>query len=101
MNNFMQNMGADKFMNRLFRKADGVVWDLMTGKVGISTKDGIATLSGQGDDAQIEINMVEQFGMEIPAFAQSTPIEAVNIGDVIYFGSTEKPGWVVEKRYGV
>jgi hypothetical protein len=97
----MQNMGADKFMNRLFRKADGVVWDLMTGKVGISTSEGIATLAGQGDDAQIEINMVEQFGMEIPAFAQSTPIESVNVGDVIYFGAREKPGWVVEKRYGV
>lgn len=102
MNTFMQNMGADKFMNRLFRRAEGVVWDLMTGKVGIQTKDGsIATLSGKGDDAQVEINLMDQFGMEIPAFAQNTPIEAVNIGDVIYFGATEKPGWVVEKRFGV
>jgi hypothetical protein len=100
--NMMANFGADKFMERMFRKADGVVWDLMTGKVGIKTKDGsIATLSGQGDDAQVEINLMDQFGMEIPAFAQNTPIANVNIGDVIYFGATEKPGWVVERRYGV
>jgi len=39
--------------------------------------------------------------MEVPAFAQSTPIASVNIGDMIYFGSSEKPGWIVEKRYGV
>lgn len=98
MMNALSNLGGDKFLNRLFRKADGVVWDLMTGKVGISTKEGIATLVGEGEDAQIEINMIEQFGMEVPAFAQSTPIESVNVGDVIYFGATEKPGWVIGKK---
>lgn len=101
-NNFMQSMGADKYMNRLFRKAEGVVWDLMTGRVGIRTNDdSIATMTGEGDDATIEINLMDQFGMSIPAFAQSTPIASVNIGDVIFFGNSEKPGWVVEKRYGV
>lgn len=102
LNNMMANMGADKFMSRMFRRAEGVVWDLMSGKVGIKTKEGdIATLSGKGDDAQVEINLVDAFGMEIPAFAQNTPIDAVNVGDVIYFGASEKPGWVVDKRYGV
>jgi len=101
MNNMM-NFGADKFMERMFRKADGVVWDLMTGKVGIKTNDGsIATIAGQGDDAQVEINLLDQFGMAIPAFAQNTPIANVNIGDVIYFGKTETPGWVVDRLYGV
>jgi hypothetical protein len=101
-NNFMQSMGADKYMNRLFRKAEGVVWDLMTGRVGIRTPDGsIATLTGSGDDSQIEINLMDQFGMSIPAFAQSTPIDSVSIGDVIFFGNSEKPGWVIEKKYGV
>lgn len=90
--------GANKFMDRLFRKADGVVWDLMSGRVGIATKDGIATLSGEGDDAQIEINLIDQFGMSIPAFAQSTPIDAVKAGDIIFFGATDKPGWVIEKK---
>lgn len=90
--------GANKFMDRLFRKAEGVVWDLMSGKIGIQTKDGIATLEGEGDDAQININLMDQFGMGIPAFAQSTPVDAVKAGDIIYFGATDRPGWVIEKK---
>jgi hypothetical protein len=90
--------GANKFMDRLFRKADGVVWDLMSGRVGIATKDGIATLEGEGDDAQININLLDQFGMGIPAFAQSTPIDAVKAGDIIFFGASDRPGWVIEKK---
>lgn len=99
--NAMANFGGDKFMDRLFRKAPGVVWDMMSGKVGVQTKEGIATFTGEGDDAQIDINLFDQFGMEVPAFAQSTPVAAVNVGDLIYFGSTDKPGWIIEKRYGV
>ena len=102
MTNTNFNMpGGDKFMDRLFRKAPGVVWDMMSGKIGVQTKDGIATFSGEGDNAEIEINLFDQFGMEVPAFAQSTPIAAVNVGDLIYFGAGDKPGWIVEKRYGV
>ena len=99
--NAMTQFGGDKFMDRLFRKAPGVVWDMMSGKVGVQTKEGIATFSGEGDAAQIDINLFDQFGMEVPAFAQSTPIESVNVGDLIYFGATDKPGWIIEKRYGV
>lgn len=98
--NALQNFGggADKFMERLFRKADNVVWDLMSGRIGVRTDEGIATIEGTGEDAQININMFDEFGMSIPAFAQSTPLEAVNVGDIIYFGKTQKPGWVVEKK---
>lgn len=97
--NLFGNMpGANKFMDRLFRKADGVVWDLMTGRVGIKGTDGIATLEGEGDDAQINVNLLDQFGMEIPAFAQSTPIDAVKAGDIIFFGASDRPGWVIEKK---
>lgn len=101
MGNMFGNLpGANKFMDRLFKKADGVVWDLMSGKIGIQTADGIATLEGEGDDAQINLNLIDQFGMGIPAFAQSTPIEGVKAGDIIYFGSKDRPGWVIEKKAG-
>jgi hypothetical protein len=100
-NNMFGNMpGANKFMDRLFRKADGVVWDLMSGRVGIATKDGIATLEGEGDDAVININLMDQFGMGIPAFAQSTPVDSVKAGDIIFFGASDRPGWVIEKKVG-
>lgn len=97
MTNALNFPGANKIMDRLFRRAEGVVWDLMSGRVGIKTADGIATLDGDGKDAQININLLDQFGMEIPAFAQSTPIDAVKAGDIIFFGATDKPGWVLEK----
>jgi hypothetical protein len=98
-NNLFGNMpGANKFMDRLFKKADGVVWDLMSGNVGIKTAEGIATLTGEGDDAQININLLDQFGMEIPAFAQSTPVDSVKAGDIIFFGASDRPGWVIEKK---
>lgn len=95
--NFLDGMGmgnmGEKMMSRFFRKVDNVVWDLMTGKIGVATADGITSISGEGEDAQIEINMLDQFGMAVPAFAQNTPMSAVAIGDLIYQGNSVK-GWV-------
>lgn len=94
MNMSMGNMNS-KFMDKFFRKVDGIVWDLMTGRVGVKSTDGITTLEGSGDDAQITVNMFDNFGMEVPAFAQSTPLASVNVGDLIY-GDRKAIGWVVE-----
>lgn len=89
--------GMDKFMSRMFRKADGVVWDLMSGKIGVQTEDGIATLEGEGEDARINVNMFDEFGVALPAFAQSTPIASVKVGDIIYSGKS-RITWVVEVK---
>jgi hypothetical protein len=86
-----------KLMDRFFRKVDNVVWDLMTGKVGIKTKDGIVTIEGEGDDAQPVLNMFDQFGVAVPAFAQNTPVDSVQVGDLI-MGAKDATGWVVEKK---
>src|SRR5579864_7207538 len=94
MNSMMNGLNS-KFMDKFFRKVDGVVWDLMTGRVGVRSTDGITTLEGSGEDAQITVNMFDQFGMEVPAFAQSTPLASVNVGDLIY-GDRKAIGWVVE-----
>lgn len=90
--------GADKFMSRMFRKADGVVWDLMTGKIGVQTSEGIATLEGEGDDARITSNLFDEFGIALPAFAQSTPTAAVKVGDIIYRGDRGNIAWVISKN---
>lgn len=89
--------GGNKFMDMMLRKAEGVVWDMMTGRIGIQTDKGIATLNGTGEDAQVELNLMDQFGMAVPAFAQSTPVAAVNVGDLIYFGASDRTGWVIDK----
>ena len=87
------NSFNNKIMDRFFRKVDGVVWDLFTGKIGVQTEDGITTIEGSGDEAQITVNMFDQFGMAVPAFAQSTPVDAVAVGDLIYTNGKPK-GWV-------
>lgn len=89
--------GADKIMSRMFRRADGVVWDLMTGKIGVQTDEGIATLEGTGDDAQVNLNLMDEFGMALPAFAQATPKNGVQVGDIIYRGARNNIAWVIDK----
>jgi hypothetical protein len=85
---------SDKLMNMFWRKADGVVWDLMSGKIGVRDSDNnIVTLDGEGDGAQVSINPIDNFGMPVPAFAQNTPAESVNIGDLIY-KSKNSMAWV-------
>lgn len=93
----MNMPSTDKLMNRFFRRVDNVVWDLMTGKVGVQTADGIASIEGEADDAQININFFEDMAVAIPAFAQNTPKTAVNVGDMIYT-TGDTPGWVVSKN---
>ncbi len=91
-------MGAlgEKLVKRFFRRVDDCVWDLMTGKLGVRTKDGIATLDGVGDEAQINVNLFEQFGMPLPAFAQSTPVDAIKEGDIVY-NDRKMLGWVIKR----
>ena len=91
----MQNVG-NKLMDRFFRRVDGVVWDLMSGRIGVKNNDGIVTIEGSGDDAQVVVNLFDQFGLEVPAFAQSTPVASVAVGDLIY-GQKGVLGWVIDK----
>lgn len=88
------NAMMQKMMSKMFRKVDNVVWDLMTGKLGVSTKDGIKTLETDADgDFRITDNLFDQFGLPIPAFAQNTPIEQIKPGDLIL--RDRDFGWVV------
>lgn len=85
----------DKLMDRFWRKADGVVWDLLTGNIGVKNREGdIVTLEGEGEGAHVVANPIDNFGMPIPAFAQNTPASSVSIGDFIYLGERPK-GWVI------
>ena len=93
----MDFLNNNKFMDRMFRKADGVVWDIMTGKIGVQTGEGIATITGEGDDAQITLNVMDDFGVALPAFAQSTPVASINVGDIIYRGKRDTISFVIAK----
>jgi len=91
------------FMNRMFQRVDGMAWDMMTGKVGLRTAEGLATLDmgpdNLVDDAQISINVFDGMSMPIPAFAQSVPVASIVVGDMIYDPKRKKlVGWVIEKN---
>lgn len=89
--------GSNKLLDRMFRRADGVVWDLMTGKIGVQTDEGIVTLEGTGEDAQVNVNLFDDFGFALPAFAQATPKNGVQVGDIIYRGARSNVAWVIDK----
>ena len=79
---FNMNMNQN-FMNRFFRQVDGLVWDMMTGSVGIKADDGILTLAIDKDnpeESQITLNLFDQFGAPLPAFAQSVPVDTISVG---------------------
>lgn len=91
-------MFGSAFMDRMFRQVDGVVWDLLSGKIGVQTSEGIVTYEKDADgNPEISLNLFDQFGMALPAFAQNTPQIAVVEGDLLV-GAKEILGWVVEKK---
>ena len=45
------------------------------------------------------MNLFDEFGIAIPAFAQSVPVDSITLGDMIYSSSSNKVlGWVVKKN---
>lgn len=94
--NMNKMFDGKKLMSRFFRPVEDVVWDLMTGRIGVAGPEGITTIEGEGDDAQVTLNLFDQFGMTVPAFAQGTPTSDVKVGDLIY-GARGARGWVVDR----
>lgn len=82
----MSNL-SNKFIRRVFRRIDGVVWDLLTGKVGVKTPDGVFTLetSGEGDTLAhgISVNPIDVGSFALPGFAMLTQLDEVNAGDIV------------------
>ncbi len=96
--NMMVNSIGDKMLARMFQPVKDVVWDISTGKMGILGKNGsIYSLQGEGESAQVVENMFSEFGVAVPAFAQSVPFDSVQVGDLA-FRPGGRPGWVVEKN---
>lgn len=90
-------MNTSKFLNRLFRRVTGVVWDVITGSVGLQTADGIYTVSfDQNNKATLNVNPIDDFGLALPAFATQTTAEEVKEGDIIV-GDQGIIGWVTGK----
>lgn len=96
----MSKMFGNAFMNRMFRQVNNVVWDMMTGRLGVQNDEGIVTLDEtDADNPCVSLNMFDQFGMGVPAFAQNTPVDQVKPGDLLV-GTKEILGWVLKIEDG-
>lgn len=110
--NFNASNLTSKYIGRMFRRINGVVWDLSSGNIGIQDANGIYTLTktevpavAATEDSPavaasvnygISVNPFDNFGMAIPAFATITPFEKVAAGDLIV-GDKGILGWVTAK----
>ena len=103
----MSSLNFEKLMNRFIRRVDndGIVWDLMTGLIGIKTGEGVVTLTkeatGPLDDGDVSfgvsLNPMIDLSVAVPAFAQTVPLPTVQVGDLIY-GADKPIGWVIKKN---
>lgn len=102
-----------KFLNRMFRRISGVVWDMTTGSQGLkvgdeiysvtitpgrpATDDGAGTATAATESTfQTSVNPFGDLGMALPAFATQVPFEDVSEGDLVV-GANKIIGWVVGK----
>ena len=85
----MLNMPINKLTKDLFKREENVYWDLTTGLVGIRTANGIFTglivTDEQTGETEIEIqqNVFEDFGMNLPAYSQKVELKDVKVGDIV------------------
>ena len=99
LNNMLNSVGGtNKLLDRFFRRAENVVWDMMSGRIGYKTSNGeVVSLDGNETDGfSPSINPFGDMSVELPAFAQSTPLESVKVGDMIL--QDTKVGWVIEVK---
>lgn len=99
----------------MFRKVDSLVWNLLDGKIGQRTTNGIATFEaiaaippvaatatepatpGEPASGQVSVNPFENFSKAIPAYAIKTALTEVKPEDLVY-GAQGPLGWVVTAR---
>lgn len=92
-----------KILNRMFRKVDGVVWDLSTNAIGLQNSNGIYTLTQSNEETGdsvhtvfgVSVNPFDSFGFPIPAYAQITPLDHIEVGDLVV-GEKQALGWVTK-----
>lgn len=117
----MANIGQ-AMMSNLFTPTEGIVWDLMTGNLGVIDKNNPNTVyslelfdtdNGTTDEDntkpvsadeevtfQVNQNLIgASFSCPVPAFAQRIQLSEVQVGDMVYSPSGDKvTGWVVGRK---
>lgn len=86
---------TNKFMKRMFRRIDGIVWDIVSGATALKTTEGVFSFAIKEDGTpEITVNPFDM-SLALPGFATQTPRDQVAVGDIIV-GDKQILGWVVE-----
>lgn len=75
-------MNTNAMRDSFFREVKNVVIDIQSGKMGVTSKDGIATFANN----QVSVNPIVDFGVKIPAFAMRVEVDKLTEGDIIING---------------
>lgn len=75
-------MNTNSMRDSFFREVKNVVIDIQSGKMGVTSKDGIATFA----NGSVNVNPLVDFGVKIPAFAMRVELTALKEGDIIVNG---------------
>ena len=86
-----------KMMDRMFKKVDGVVYDMTANSIGITKGDSVFTVGQtEGGDYELVENLLASLSAPIPAIARSVPLAQVKELDMILSQDGEPFGWVVK-----
>lgn len=88
---------SQKFMRRMFRRINGVVWDLVSGGMALQTEHGLVSFDFDAEgNGQTSVNPFDSVAISVPAFAVQKPFSEVELGDLVC-NDAGLGGWVVEK----
>lgn len=97
-------INTNNMRDSFFKEVKNVALDFQTGKLGITTKDGLITATDDG----VSVNPIVEMGFNIPAFAMRVPVDGLTKGDIIissgdpvFFIEGNKTGYVTMTTSGV
>ena len=86
-----------KMLDRMFKKVEGVVYDMTANSIGITKGDSVFTVA-KTEEGEYELveNLLASLSAPIPAVARSVPLAQVKEMDMILSQDGQPFGWVVK-----
>jgi hypothetical protein len=73
------NFNTNSIKDSFFREVKNVAFDITSGKLGVTSKDGISVYTKDG----VSVNPITDMGVSLPAFAMRVPVADLKEGDIL------------------
>jgi hypothetical protein len=73
------NFNTNSIKDSFFREVKNVAFDITSGKLGVTSKDGISVYTKDG----VSVNPITDMGVALPAFAMRVPVADLKEGDIL------------------